>query len=261
MNTQVENLFGANGNMLNVYAIMSEGIKDAEKGNQTIRGTLEAPAAGEDMIAKMTREQKKMEVEQHIASLDSSAADTTTTLSDLTSQRIRINTMKSANDTQINKARTMHTQGVAGVADRLSVVLQAVSGAALGESSAMAKQTLTQMTENTNLVAQKEVIRNAMGITEQNDDLMKAIDDLGAYGEVVRTATKISREGLEEMRGKLGELQDLAKGVGADIKSNIGINADVGANKSAETAATPANDTGKKPAPGAAPNPFKLKLG
>jgi hypothetical protein len=212
------------------------------------------------MIAKMTREQKKMEVEQHIAALDMSAADTTTTLSDLTSQRIRINTMKSANDAQINKARTMHTQGVAGVADRLSVVLQAVSGAALGESSAMAKQTLTQMTENTNLVAQKEVIRNAMGVTEQNDDLMKAIDDLGAYGEVVRTATKISREGLEEMRGKLSELQTLAKGVGEDIQTSIGVNADVGAGTA--PAKAPANDTTRKPAPAGGPaNPFKLKLG
>ena len=162
------------------------------------------------MITKMTREQKKMSVEQHMTMLDSSAADTMSTYADLTSGAVRIKTMKDAVDQQMNRARAMHSQGISGVADRLSVVLQAVSSAALGEASAMAKDTLQQMAENTNKVAQKESIRIAMGIEEQNEDLKKAIDDLGAYGEVVRAATSITREGLTDMRSKLDELKKLA---------------------------------------------------
>ncbi|MBL8708722.1 MAG: hypothetical protein JNL25_05990 [Rhodospirillaceae bacterium] len=250
MNDQVENLFDANNLMGTVYAIMNEGIKQAADGNQKVREELQPPAGTEeDMITKMTREQKKMAVEQHITMLDASAADTMATYADLTSGAIRIKTMKDAVDQQSIRARTMHSQGISGVADRLSVVLQAVSSAALGEASAMAKDTLQQMAENTNKVAQKESIRIAMGIEEQNSDLSKAIDDLGSYGEVVRAATSITREGLSEMRSKLDELKKLAEDVQGDVHDAIAVNADT-----QQGGITP-----PKPAAGAAkPSPFNL---
>ena len=251
MNDQVENLFDANNMMGTCYAILNEGIKDAATNNQKVRGELQEPAAGgEDMITKMTREQKKMAVEQHMTMLDSSAADTMATYADLTSGAVRIKTMKDAVDQQMNRARAMHSQGISGVADRLSVVLQAVSSAALGEASAMAKDTLQQMAENTNKVAQKESIRIAMGIEEQNEDLKKAIDDLGAYGEVVRAATNITREGLTDMRSKLDELKKLAEDVQGDVHDAIAVNA--------ETAAQPKTPAAPQAAPSATPSPFKL---
>ena len=252
MNDQVENLFDANNMMGTVYAILNEGIKDAAENNQSVRKELAEPAgAEEDMIAKMTREQKKMAVEQHMTMLDASAADTMSTYADLTSGAIRIKTMKDAVDQQAIRARTMHSQGISGVADRLSVVLQAVSTAALGEASAMAKDTLQQMAENTNKVAQKESIRIAMGIEDQNEDLKKAIDDLGAYGEVVRAATSITREGLTDMRAKLDELKKLAEDVQGDVHEAIAVNADTAAEKAAPAEASiPAT-----------PNPSPFKLG
>ncbi|MGE0239581.1 MAG: hypothetical protein AB7F09_11930 [Parvibaculaceae bacterium] len=251
MNDQVENLFDANNMMGTVYAIMNEGIKSASEGNQKVRDELAPPAQGaEDMIAQMAREQKKMAVEQHITMLDASAADTMATYADLTSGAIRIKTMKDAVDQQTIRARTMHSQGISGVADRLSVVLQAVSSAALGEASAMAKDTLQQMAQNTNKVAQKESIRIAMGIEEQNSDLSKAIDDLGAYGEVVRAATNITREGLSDMRNKLDELKRLAEDVQGDVQDAIAVNADVG---------RPQKDAGRAVVAGEPPpSPFKL---
>jgi hypothetical protein len=203
------------------------------------------------MIAQMAREQKKMAVEQHITMLDASAADTMATYADLTSGAIRIKTMKDAVDQQTIRARTMHSQGISGVADRLSVVLQAVSSAALGEASAMAKDTLQQMAQNTNKVAQKESIRTAMGIEDQNSDLSKAIEDLGAYGEVVRAATSITREGLSDMRSKLDELKRLAEDVQGDVQDAIAVNADV-----ARPQATSAVAERGRPAP--TPSPFKL---
>lgn len=251
MNDQVENLFDANNMMGTVYAILNEGIKDAAENNQKVRGELAEPAGGgEDMIAKMTREQKKMAVEQHMTMLDASASDTMATYADLTSGAIRIKTMKDAVDQQAIRARAMHSQGISGVADRLSVVLQAVSSAALGEASAMAKDTLQQMAENTNKVAQKESIRIAMGIEEQNEDLKKAIDDLGAYGEVVRAATSITREGLTDMRSKLDELKKLAEEVQGDVHEAIAVNAETAAQKSAPAEAPKAAS--------ASPSPFKL---
>ena len=253
MNGQVENLFDANNMMGTVYAIMNEGIKSAAEGNQKIRDELGPPAqGGEDMIAQMAREQKKMSVEQHITMLDASATDTMATYADLTSGAIRIKTMKDAVDQQAIRARTMHSQGISGVADRLSVVLQAVSSAALGEASAMAKDTLQQMAQNTNKVAQKESIRIAMGIEEQNSDLSKAIDDLGAYGEVVRAATNITREGLSDMRAKLDELKKLAEDVQGDVQDAIAVNADVG---------RPQKSAAKEPVAAGGPTPSPFKLG
>ena len=250
MNDQVENLFDANNMMGTVYAIMNEGIKAAADSNQKTRDTLQPPTGGgEDMIAQMAREQKKMAVEQHITMLDASAADTMATYADLTSGAIRIKTMKDAVDQQAIRARAMHSQGISGVADRLSVVLQAVSSAALGEASAMAKDTLQQMAHNTNKVAQKESIRIAMGIEEQNSDLSKAIDDLGAYGEVVRAATNITREGLTDMRSKLDELKKLAEDVQGDVQDSIAVNADV-----ARPQKTPEKAAAGEPTP----SPFKL---
>jgi hypothetical protein len=252
MNGQVENLFDANNMMGSVYAIMNEGIKTASANNQKVRDALQPPAAGaEDMIAQMAREQKKMAVEQHITALDASAADTMATYADLTSGAIRIKTMKDAVDQQATRARTMHSQGISGVADRLSVVLQAVSSAALGEASAMAKETLQQMADNTNKVAQKESIRIAMGVEEQNTELAKAIDDLGAYGEVVRTATNITREGITDMRKKLDELKKLAENVQDDVQDAIAVNADVPRDGAPSSAAAP--QAGKAP-----PSPFKI---
>lgn len=250
MNDQVENLFDANNMMGTVYAIMNEGIKSAAEGNQKIRDELAPPAQGaEDMIAQMAREQRKMAVEQHITMLDASAADTMATYADLTSGAIRIKTMKDAVDQQTIRARAMHSQGISGVADRLSVVLQAVSSAALGEASAMAKDTLQQMAQNTNKVAQKESIRIAMGIEDQNSDLSKAIDDLGAYGEVVRAATSITREGLSDMRSKLDELKRLAEDVQGDVQDAIAVHADVGRPQRTETRAAQGEPS---------PSPFKL---
>jgi hypothetical protein len=231
---------------------LNEGIKKASDSNQKIRDELQPPASGtEDMIAQMSREQKKMAVEQHITTLDTSAADTMATYADLTSGAIRIKTMKDAVDQQATRARTMHSQGISGVADRLSVVLQAVSSAALGEASAMAKDTLQQMADNTNKVAQKESIRIAMGIEEQNQELAKAIDDLGAYGEVVRTATSITREGITDMRKKLDELKALAEDVQGDVQDAIAVNADT----KGGPAAAPAD---RSAAGKTTPNPFKL---
>jgi hypothetical protein len=116
----------------------------------------------------------------------------------------------------------------------------------------MAKDTLQQMAENTNKVAQKESIRIAMGVQEQNSDLAKAIDDLGAYGEVVRTATNITREGLSDMRVKLDELKKLAEDVQGDVKDSVAVNADTartGGPKSKAAATT---------TPKAPPSPFNL---
>lgn len=244
---QVENLGDANSNMKQVYAILGDAIKDAEAENQTVRKQLE-PAGEESMTERMQREDKKQNLESHMATLDVSSVDTLSTFADLTSQEIRIRNMEESAKNQVDKARVMHTRGIAGVADRLSVVLQAVSAAALGESSAMAKETLAAMAESTNLVAQKDSIRVAMGRTEINADLEKALEDLAAYGEVQREATEISRGAIQEMRQNLEALKELAESVDQESKQAVGVNADVALGVS--------NSSGKPAEKAGATSPF-----
>lgn len=229
MSSQIQNLYDANGQMNTVYAVMAEGIKEAAAMTLKKRDELMIdPAAAGDTLKKLQRDQAKSDIEDHVALLDASAQDTATTSADLTSQSARIKTMKAANDDQIVKARSLQTQGVAGVADRLSVVLQAVSAAALGESSAMARDTLQRMRDSTNAVAQKEIIRVATNIDDANSDVLKAIGDLDSYGEVMRTATGIERKGLTEMQANLQRLRDLSKATAEDIRAAGAVHADVG---------------------------------
>ena len=260
MNDQIERLGEANYSMREIYAILNDATQDASKTNQTKREELSKEIEGEGDIQKMTRERTLRDLEGHITSLGQSNIDTTTVFADLTAHSNRIKSMKDGNDQQINKTRTLHTSGVAGVADQLSTVLQAVSSAALGESSEMARMSLERMNRTTLELGQKEVIRVALGTQEINTELGKALENLESTGEVIRTATGIVREGLTETRRLRENLEQTARDVQADIKESFGIAADVTAGKGGvRPSGKPANDSAPQSAPPA--NPFGLKDG
>jgi len=229
MGDQIEGLFNVNSGMQSIYAIVSEGSREAAEANTKVRDTLQPPADGtkESAIKQMERESKKMAVEDHVSALGASTVDTEKTFADLSTQGFRIKSMKDSNREQIAKTRELHSSGVAGVADRLSTVLQAVSAAALNESAEMAKQTLGTMNDKTNKVAMQEAIRSAMGIKDTNDGLTKAIEDLQSYSEAIKATSAISREGLTEMKDILANLQEKTLEVQKEVKASIGIAAEV----------------------------------
>jgi hypothetical protein len=260
MDKQIENLLEANYSMREIYAILNDATKNAHNNNEKYREELIAKESAEESdIAKMNRERDKRDLENYIGALNASSYDTTTVLAELTNASHRIKSMKDGNQSQIDKTRQIHSSGVAGVADQLSTVLQAVSSAALGESSEMARMSLERMNTKTQDLSQKEVIRLALGTQEQNNELSKALQGLEQYGEVIRTATTITREGLKETKDLLGRLEDAAKNVQEDVKESIAIAADVvagkgGAKKSA--ASDEGEDSGSSS--DAPPNPFKI---
>ena len=212
MDKQIDNLLDANYSMREIYAILNDATKEAHKKNEEHReGLASQTSAEESDIEKMNREREKRDLENYIGALGASAVDTTTVFAELTNAGHRIKSMKDGNDQQITKTQQLHSSGVAGVADQLSTVLQAVSAAALGESSEMARMSLERMNKKTTDLSQKEVIRIALGTHEQNNDLTKALEGLEQYGEVIRTATNITREGLQETKTLLGQLEKTAK--------------------------------------------------
>lgn len=227
INGQIDRLADSNGGLRNVYAIISEAVEDAEQTNTRIRDDLMDGSADESNIAKMKRENNKMAVEDHVTALTAAKVDTMSTFGDLTAESYRIKSMKDANNNQVSKARTLNSQGVSGVASRLSTVLQGVSMAALTESAEVAHMTLERMNDQTNLTAQKEALKNAMGIRQENDALVKAIQELESYGKVARAATDISREAYTEMKENLAELERTARDVGEAVKEAVAVGAEV----------------------------------
>jgi hypothetical protein len=211
-----------------------------------LREPLVAPAPDERSIAKMQREDKKMVLDDHIRLLDNAIRNTTSATADLTSQTIRVKGMKDANEATLETTRILHTQGVAGIADRLSSTLQAVSSAALGESSAAAKDTLRKMAESTDRTSQQESIRVAMGVKDRNNDLVQALDSLSAYGDVQRAANEITRSGLADINANLERVRTLASQTQKDLHDSFAAAADV----SAPIAAADAKSS-------RAPEPFK----
>lgn len=227
INEQIDRLGDSNGGLRGVYAIISEAVEEAEAVNTDVRDSLMDEPADESNIAKMKRENNKMAVEDHVTALTAAKVDTTGTFADLTAESYRIKSMKDSNNGQVAKTRSLNSKGVAGVASRLSTVLQGVSMAALTESSEVASMTLERMNEQTNRMAQKEAIKNAMGINLENDALVKAIQELESYGKVARAATDISREGYTEMKEHLEELEKTARDVGEAVKEAVAVGAEV----------------------------------
>jgi len=260
MDGQIENLMDANYSMREIYAILNDATKEAHSDNEKFRDTLQVDEKEEGDIAKMNREREKRDLEHYISALNASSVDTTTVFAELTNSGHRIKSMKDGNDQQITKTRQIHSSGVAGVADQLSTVLQAVSAAALGESSEMARMSLERMNQKTSDLNQKEVIRIALGTHEQNSDLVKALEGLEQYGEVIKTATNITREGLKETKELLGNLEDTAKDVHEDVKESIAVAADVLAGEESDNSdSSSSSDSSKKSSN--TKNPFNLGNG
>lgn len=255
MNDQIDNLDEANFTMRGMYAILNDAIKGADEANENRRKEIKAAIekAGSD-LDKLNQERLERDINGHISSLGRSSVDTTAVLAELTASGHRIHSMREANEQQVSKTRALHTSGVAGVADQLSTVLQAVSAAALGESSEAAKISLERMNRTTSDLSQREVIRVALGTKEMNADLSNALSALSEYGETIRTATSITREGLTETRALLSELEQQTADTQKAVKESLDVAADVtggkgGVTKSRETDDKDADST---------PNPFGL---
>jgi predicted alpha/beta hydrolase family esterase len=148
-----------------------------------------------------------MTLENHVSSLSTAKIETLETYGDLTAEGYRIKAIRDANQTQVARAHALSSKGVAEVASRLSTVLQGVSTAALAESSDVARQTLARMNQQTTRFTHKEALKNAMGISADNDALVQAIEELEGYAKIARAATAMSREGLVDLRENLGRLE------------------------------------------------------
>ena len=252
MDTQIDNLTDTNRHMSQIYAIMTEAEKAASLENRKIRESLLAQEETENLIQKQERETKLMDLDEYIQNVSQSTVDTQSTYADLASSSVRILTMKDATTQQIVKAREMHSRGVAGIADRLSTVLQAVSGAAISEAQQIANETHMNMVASTNRIAEKEAIRVAMGVNDTNEGLVRLAEDLESYGKITSIRTNEIRSGLEDMQANLKRIEEIRNSVQTAVRDAVGVTADV----ESETKKEHTGKIGIKS--GGAPSPFKL---
>ncbi len=254
MGGQVDNLDEANFTMRSMYATLNDAIKNADESNEARRKEIKAAieTAGGD-LERLNQERLERDINNHISALGRSSVDTTSVLAELTASGHRIHSMREAGEQQVSKTRALHTSGVAGVADQLSTVLQAVSAAALGESSEAAKMSLERMNRTTSDLSQREVIRVALGTKEVNADLSNALAELSEYGETIRTATSITREGLTETRDLLDKIERQTADTQAAVKESLDVAADVTSGKGGTRQEPDEEDTASAP-----PNPFGL---
>lgn len=213
MRQQIGRVEDNNSGMTRTYAVLVEAMSDAEKNNLGIRANLSNAPENEDTIAETVRKEKLMNLDDHVMVLKRSQADTIATHGELAQQRVRVNTMKSNADDQIETARKLNTQGVAATADRLSMVLTAVSGAALNESAAVANLTLDRMRRSTNAITETEVVKAAMGLSKINTQLLSVMDELSSIKEVQNHATDIARGAIQDMQANMERLREEADAV------------------------------------------------
>jgi hypothetical protein len=237
---QIGGVEDSNQNMLKVYAVLNEGMKDAAEKNSAIRQDLDVQDEDESMVQKMTREEQLRSLDTHVGHLSRSQGETMAAYGDLNQQAIRVHTMRSSTDQQIDTARQINTQGVAATADRLATVLTAVSAAALGEASAAAQDTLGRMRQSTNDISSREVIRVAMGVSGINDQLETVFQELEEIREVQQAATGIVRNGMTEMTERMQQLKETAALAKEDLNNHIA---------SASMAAGEAGDSSSTEAP------------
>ncbi len=227
MKDQINNIDNVNSQMKRVFAVVTEGIKGAEASNAKLTEEFKEPIDGETSLQKLAREDNLEFVNRHVDTLNSSKVNTLATFGELQEESMNIKSMRDTNAQQITKTQQMHSSGTAGVASRLTMVLSAVSAAALNESSTSAENTLAKMNQITRGIAQNEAIQNASNIHVQNDKMMEAIEQLKSYKEISDKATQIARAGIEEQKQRQRELEQTASELAASVKKAKGITAEV----------------------------------
>lgn len=257
MSGQISNLFDANSKMKGVYAVMADGTNEALKRNdQKAQELSKEPEGGESQISRMKREDGVNSVNKHIQVLVEANSDTVNTLGDLSLQSIKINNMNDTNRTQVAKVRGLNSTGIASVADQLAVVLNGLSGAALGEAAHVAEQSLKVMQNRTSSISAKEAFRSAMGVSDETNKLKDTLDSMKVFSEIQRKSTELYRENARDLKDTLGQVREQFVEVTEAVKESIAAAAEVQA-EGGDSA--PANgDKPKKPAAPKIADPFKI---
>ncbi len=211
MGDQIKSLSDLAFSMRGSYSVLSEATKEAEKINSEAHEALKSELEGiDDQLVRMNKEGISRDMAKHITTLNDAASETTDVIADLTISSQRIETMEAANIAQIKKTEQIQTSGIAGVADNLSSVLTAINQAAIGQASTAAQQSLRRMNENTVELTKDQMLNAAKSRNDDNSALIKSLEQLAGFGEVIELANQSTQESVEENRDLLDQMRETA---------------------------------------------------
>lgn len=255
---RLDNAEDNNRRMLGVFGIMTEGLKGAAKNNMAKRDELIArkESAGDDTLVLM-------EVDDHLRSLDghskmllASQGETTTGFANLTKQSQRVGAMKDSTNQQIDVARNLNTEGVSATADQLASVITAISGAAISESASLVEGNLRKMSEKSDLVLQKEVMRNAGYVGKINRKMDEVFVGLSTMRDTQNVASDVIREGLATMNENMRAIEAERRLLEEDMAKTLALNSDM-----AHTGEGEVDRNDNKPASGSNDTGFTVNFG
>ncbi len=227
MTKQVDRLGQANSQMLRINTIIHEGMSLAEKQNLELRSQFAQGPADENALAKLDREEKLGQVDEHIDWLKNSTENAAKQYAALGQRKTKVTALQQNVTKLTTNAREMQSAGVAAMADQLVVVLQSHSMSALAEASAIVSSTMDKMTDITNEIAMKEVVRNATGVQEENKKLERLVGTLENWSTVMDTTRDIQRGALTESRSLMDEIRSMTSGLSSKVDEQKALAAEI----------------------------------
>ncbi len=231
----------ANGMLRNMHLIMDESLKNVTKSNESVKSELVDAPADESPIARMTREEKLNEVNEHITTIDTGAVDMANSVGGLTKHSVQIQSYKDTLRNESNSTKRLHLEGVSQMGEQLMSVISAISAAATTESRSVAANNFAKMAEQNQTIISQEVVRNATNIEIEANQISKLVGELQDYGDVLNASSEIANKGYGKMRETVdairkvsGSVQDAIKDFVSD-RAEVGIAAGTGKEKEAET--------------------------
>lgn len=214
---QIEGIEGINGKMREAFTVVTAGIEGAVENNLSLTEKFGQAAESESELQKLKREKKLTGLQRVNEEMNRTHIDTNLTASQLAKEELEIRTMRETNTDQIDSTRRQNTSGVAQVASRLSVVLTAISSAALNESRTAIHNTLHNMETSTGAIAQNEAIKNATNVHKNAALLADAIAGVAEYTETAKAAAQITEEGYYKNLAAVDDLQANMKKLGESV--------------------------------------------
>ena len=218
----------ANGMLRNMHLIMDESLKNVSTINESIKTGLAASASDETSIAKMTREEKLNELNEHITLTNDGAVDIANSIGGLTKHSVQIQAYKDTLRNESGSTKRLHLEGVSQMGEQLMSVVSAISAAATSESRSVAANNFAKMAEQNATIISQEVVRNATNIEVEANQISRLVGELQDYGDVLNASSEIATQGYGKMRETVDAIRKVSVHVQDAIKDMVSDRAEAG---------------------------------
>lgn len=217
----------SNSSLRNMHLIMDEGIKDVIREDDKIRNEFINVDANESSIARMTREEKLAELNEHMTTTNEAAIDIANSIGGLTKHSVQIQTYRDTLRNEQASTKRLHLEGVSQMGEQLMSVISAISAAATTESRSLAANNFAKMSEQNQMILTQEVVKNASNIEIEANQISKLVGELEDYGQVLTASNQITAQGYDRMRSTVNAIRKVADVVQDGIKELVSEHAGV----------------------------------